>query len=174
MVGAKGPDGVIIAASGSCLPGVSSADALPEPEPEAAEYVQASGGAVEHGDDGDRDQGDETATADEEWTSDSSDEEADGETDTDTDTAAEADAAETDNPTGRLAPVRLEPLAAMLAQAPEPWMRGASQADWQFLVIYPALSGAGAEDAAAHGGHEWVGRDQIYPLRAAADTSGAC
>ena len=80
-----------------------------------------------------------------------------------------AGAAESDNATGRL-----EPLAGLLAQAPEPWMVGAAQAEWQFLVVYPALSGAGAEDAAIYGGHEWVGRDQIHPLRAAADTSGAC
>jgi hypothetical protein len=52
-------------------------------------------------------------------------------------------------------------------------MRGSSQIDHLFLVRYPALNGLGDEDAAAQGGHEWVRRDQIYPLRAAADTSGS-
>ena len=68
---------------------------------------------------------------------------------------------------------RLEPPAALLDQAPEQWMRGSSQIDRLFLVRYPALNGLGDEDAAMQGGHEWVRRDQIYPLRAAADTSGS-
>jgi hypothetical protein len=163
----------------SLSPSESNTDVVPEPEPEDFEFAQVSGHAPEveldasitdcdeqedapgHSDDGDgeyggvgdEEQDGEHASADEYWTDGSVDDEVTEHSDV--------------NATNRL-----EPLAALFAQAPESWMRGACQADLRFLVRYPALSGLGSEDAAIYGGHEWVGRDQIYPLRVAADTSG--
>jgi hypothetical protein len=167
VVGVQGPDGSIATTTDTWLPNVSDTDAVLEPEAEASEMAQASGDAPEdepaasatgsdasdHSDVSDGEHDGENASADELWTGGSSDEELREHVDV--------------NGTNRL-----EPLPALLAQAPEPWMCGASQADSRFLVRYPALNGAGAEDAATYGGHEWVGRDQIYPLRVAVDTSG--
>ena len=108
----------------------------------------------EHSDDSGDEQDEQPDRADELWTSSSSDEDATDEGE--------------DDGTDHLE--RLHP--ALLDQAPEKWMRGSTQSDFWFLVRYPGLQGPGAEDAVAHGGHEWVRRDQIYPLRVTADTSG--